>query len=39
MRYPASENLEIIRTVEASYLPVKGTLSMIGTPSSTYYYW
>ncbi|WP_371685566.1 IS3 family transposase [Tropicimonas sp. IMCC6043] len=39
MRYPASEKLEIIRTVEASHLPVKRTLSMIGIPSSTYYEW
>ena len=39
MRYPASEKLEILRTVEASHLPVKRTLSMIGIPSSTYYDW
>ena len=39
MRYPASEKLEIIRTVEASHLPVKQTLKMIGIPSSTYYDW
>ena len=39
MRYPASEKLEIIRTVEASHLPVKQTLTMIGIPSSTYYDW
>ncbi len=39
MRYPASEKLEIIRTVEASHLPVKQTLAMIGIPSSTYYDW
>lgn len=39
MRYPASEKLEIIRTVEASHLPVKKTLAMIGIPSSTYYDW
>ena len=39
MRYPASEKLEIIRTVEASHLPVKRTLAMIGIPSSTYYEW
>ena len=37
MRYPASEKLEIIRTVEASHLPVKQTLTMVGIPSSTYY--
>ena len=29
MRYPASEKLEIIRTVEASHLPVKQTLKML----------
>ena len=39
MRYSASEKIEIIHTVEASHLPVKQTLSMIGVPSSTYYDW
>jgi len=39
MRYPAAEKLEIIRTVEASHLPVRRTLSMIGIPSSTFYDW
>jgi len=39
MRYPASEKLEIIRTVEASHLPVKRTLAMLGIPGSTYYDW
>ena len=39
MRYPASEKLEIIRTVEASHLPVKRTLARLGIPSSTYYQW
>ncbi len=39
MRYPAPEKLEIIRTVEASHLPVKRTLAMIGIPSSTYCQW
>ena len=39
MRYPASEKLEIIRTVEASHLPVGRTLTMLGIPSSTYYQW
>jgi transposase len=39
MRYPASEKLEIIRTVEASHLPVRQTLTMLGIPSSTYYDW
>jgi len=39
MRYPASEKLEIIRTVEASHLPVRQTLKMLSIPSSTYYDW
>jgi len=39
MRSLAAEKLEIIRTVEASHLPVKRTLAMIGIPSSTYYQW
>ena len=39
MRYPASEKLEIIRTVEASHLPTRQTLRMLGIPSSTYYDW
>ena len=39
MRYPASEKLEIIRTVEASHLPVKQTLAMLNIPSATYYQW
>lgn len=39
MRYPASEKLEIIRTVEASYLPARQTLAMLGIPRSTYYRW
>ena len=39
MRYPASEKLEIIRTVEASHLPAKRTLAMLGIPSSTFYRW
>jgi len=37
MTYPASEKLEIIRTVDASHLPVRQTLAMLGIPSSTYY--
>lgn len=37
MSYSASEKLEIISTIEASHLPVKQTLSMLGIPSSTYY--
>ena len=39
MRYPASEKLEIIRTIEASHLPTRQTLKMLGIPSSTYYDW
>lgn len=39
MRYPACEKLEIIRTVEASHLPTRQTLKMLGIPSSTYYDW
>jgi len=35
MRYSASEKLEIIRTVEASYLPTRQALEMLGIPSST----
>ena len=37
--YPASEKLEIIRTVEASHLPVKRKLAMLNIPSATYYQW
>ena len=33
MRYPASEKLEIIRTVESSHLPAKQTLDMLGIPA------
>ena len=39
MRYPASEKLEIIRTVERSHLPTKQTLDMLGIPRSTFYRW
>ena len=39
MRYPATEKLEIIRTVETSHLPTRQTLKMLGIPSSTYYDW
>ena len=39
MRYPASEKLEIIRTVEASHLPARQTLAMLGIPPTTYYRW
>jgi putative transposase len=39
MRYPASGKFEIIRTVDASHLPAKRTLAMLGIPSSTFYRW
>jgi putative transposase len=39
MRYPASEKLEIIRTVERSQLGVRRTLEQIGIPRSTFYNW
>ena len=39
MRYPASEKLEIIRTVETSHLPVRKTLGKIGIPKTTFYAW
>ena len=39
MRYPASEKLEIIRTVEGSHLPVKQTLDMLRIPRTTFYRW
>ena len=39
MRYPASEKLEIIRTVEGSHLLTKQTLDMLGIPRTTFYRW
>ncbi len=39
MRYPATEKLEIIRTVEGSHLPIKKTLDMLGIPRTTFYRW
>jgi transposase-like protein len=39
MRYPASEKLEIIRTVEGSHRPTKMTLDMLGIPFATFYRW
>ena len=39
MRYPASEKLEIIRTIEGSHLPAKQTLDMLGIPRTTFYRW
>ena len=37
MRYPASEKLEIIRTVEQSHLSAKRTLAQLGVPRRTFY--
>jgi transposase-like protein len=39
MRYPASEKLEIIRTVEQSHLSARQTLEKIGIPRPTFYRW
>ncbi|MBU0864079.1 MAG: IS3 family transposase, partial [Alphaproteobacteria bacterium] len=39
VRYPASEKLEIIRTVEQSHLPAKRTLDQLGIPRRTFYRW
>ena len=39
MRYPASEKLEIIRTVEQSHLSARQTLDKIGIPRPTFYRW
>jgi len=39
MRCPASEKMEVIRTVETSPLPVRRTLAQIGIPKSTFYAW
>lgn len=39
MRYSASEKLEIIKTVENSFLGIKRTLKQIGIPRSTFYSW
>lgn len=39
MRYPASENLEIIRIVEQSYMPVRRTLDKLGIARPTFYRW
>ncbi len=39
MRYPASEKLEIIRTVEGSHLPTKMTLDTLGIPRTTFCRW
>ena len=37
MRYPAAENLEIIRLVERSHLPAKQILDMLSVPRTTFY--
>ena len=39
MRYPASEKLEIIRTVERSHLPIRRTLDKLGIAKTTFYRW
>ncbi|WP_157851873.1 helix-turn-helix domain-containing protein, partial [Rhodobacter capsulatus] len=39
MRYPAAEQLEIIRLVEQSHLSVRRTLAKIGIPPTTFYRW
>ena len=39
MRYPASEKLEIIRTVEGSHLPTRKTFDILGIPHTTFYRW
>ena len=39
MRYPAAEKVEIIRLVEASYLPASRTLDKLGIPRATFYRW
>jgi len=39
MRYPVSEKLEVICTVEASHLSVKKTLDMLCVPRTTFYRW
>ena len=39
MRYPAAEQLEIIRLVEQSPLPVRHTLAKLGIPRATFYRW
>jgi len=39
MTYPATEKLEIIRTVEGSHLSARRTLDKIGVSRSTFYRW
>ena len=39
MKYPGTENLEIIRLVEHSTLPVRQTLAKLGIARATFYRW
>jgi len=39
MRFPVSEKLEIIRTVERSHLSIKQSLDMLGIARTTFYRW
>ena len=39
MKYPATEQLEIIRLVERSHLPARRTLGQLGIPRPTFYRW
>jgi len=39
MRYPASEELEIIRLVEQSHLPARQTLEKLGVSRAAFYRW
>ena len=39
MRYPATEKLEIIQSVEQSHLPAKQTLDRLGIARRTFYRW
>jgi putative transposase len=39
MRYPASEQLEIVRLVEESHLSARQTLAKLGMPRTAFYRW
>lgn len=39
MRYPAEENLEVIRLIEQSNIPAKHALDRLGIPRPTFYLW
>ena len=39
MRYPESEELEIIKQVEGAQLSARQTLSKLGIPGTTFYRW